>query len=264
MHVAIIARTAKRRGGTETYLFDLVRGFRAAGHTVDVLAAADSWKSPAREAGAAVLVYPISLAPASVRPWLFRAVLGLSFRRTRYDLTISLARVDGHDLAICGGTHRGFLQATGRLAKLRDRSEIALEERCYRESAMNIAHSRRMAAELQDLYRVPDDRVQVVYPPVDTSVFRPATPEKRRALRAQLGLADHRTTLVFPSNSHDRKGLPLLLEALAALPRDDFELLVAGSKADSTAPASNVRYLGYVHNMAELYQAADATVLPAR
>jgi glycosyltransferase involved in cell wall biosynthesis len=264
MRVAIVARTAKRRGGTETYLFDLVRGFTAAGHAVDVFAASDSWRSAARAAGAAVLVYPIALVPASIRPWAFRAALGVSFRRDRYDLTISLARVNGHDLAICGGTHRGFLQATGQRPSWRDRSEIALEERCYRESAVNVAHSRRMGRELIELYGVSPDRLRVVYPPVDTSVYRPATPDIRQALKRRFGFSPRRTTLLFPSNSHDRKGLPLLLDALAGLPADDYELVVAGSKADSHESPANVRYLGFVGAMVELYQAADATVLPAR
>ena len=164
MQVALIARTAKRKGGTETYLFDLVRGFRQGGHAVDVFTAVDGKRSAAREAGATVHVSPVSLVPSAIRPWIFRAALRTRFDRHRYDLTISLARLNGQDLAICGGTHRGYLQATGRTAGLRDRSEIALEERCYRESGLLVAHSTRMRQELIELYGMPPAKVQVIHP----------------------------------------------------------------------------------------------------
>ena len=264
MRVAIVARTAKRRGGTETYLFDLVRGFRAAGHTVDVFAGADSRDSPARAAGATMRVWPLGLVPTTIRPWALRAAIGAALRREAYDLTISLARVNGQHLAICGGTHRGCLLATKQPLGLRDRSEIALEERCYRESEMNVAHSRRMADELIELYGVAPQRVCVVYPPVDSSVFHPTAQDRRQELKRQFGFSPDVTTILFPSTSHVRKGLPLLAEAFAGLPAGQFELAVAGSKPSGAAGEANVKYLGFVRNMAELYHAADATALPAQ
>jgi glycosyltransferase involved in cell wall biosynthesis len=263
MRVAIVARTAKRRGGTETYLFDLVRGFRRAAHSIDVFTANDSKDSPARAAGAAVHVSPLRLVPASIRPWVFRAALSAPLRRERHDLVISLARVNGGDIAICGGTHRGYLRALGRRWNWRDRSEIALEERCYRESGMIVAHSRRLRDELLELYSLPSEKVRVIHPPIDTSVYH-ATPGVARAeYKRQFGLDPQRTTLLFPSTGHARKGLPLLLDALATLPDREFELAVAGSPASHFRAPSNVKYLGFINNMADLYRAADLTVLPA-
>lgn len=264
MQIAIVARTAKHKGGTETYLFDLVRGFRAAGHDVDVYTAADSKQSAAAKAGAKVHVSPLALVPSSIRPWVFRAALHGRFDRRRYDLTISLARVNGQDLAICGGTHLGYLQAMGRKPTLRDRSEIALEERCYRESSQIVAHSSRMRDELLELYRVPPDKVIVIHPPIDADVYHPGNPANRLAGKRRFGLSPQRTLLLFPSTGHERKGLGLLLDALADLPADQFELAVAGSDSGHFRRLPNVKYLGFVDNMVELYRAADVTVLPAR
>ncbi len=263
MQVAIIARTAKRKGGTETYLFDLVRGFLQAGHAVDVFTAVDGKRSAAREAGATVHVSPVSLIPSSIRPWVFRAALRTRFDRQRYDLTISLARLNGQDLAICGGTHRGFLRATGRVAGLRDRLEIALEERCYRESGVLVAHSHRMRQELLELYGIAPAKVLVIHPPVDGSVYYPAGAATRLATKLPFGLSADRTTLLFPSTGHERKGLPLLLDTLASLPVAEFELAVAGSDSGKFRQLENVKYLGFIERMADLYRAVDFTILPA-
>lgn len=262
MNIAIVARTAKHKGGTETYLFDLVRGFRAAGHAVDVFTAADSRQSPATAAGATVRVSPLALLPNAIRPWVFRAALA-RLDRSRYDLTISLARINGQDLAICGGTHLGYLRAMGRRPTLRDRSELALEERCYRESGLIVAHSGRMRDELIELYHVDPAKVIVIHPPIDADVYHPGNPANRLAGKRRFGLSPQRTTLLFPSTGHERKGLGLLLDALAELPADQFELVVAGSDSGRFRRLDNVKYLGFVDNMVELYRAADATVLPA-
>jgi glycosyltransferase involved in cell wall biosynthesis len=263
MQVAIIARTAKRKGGTETYLFDLVRGFRQAGHSVDVFTAVDGKRSAAREAGATVHVSPVGLVPSSIRPWVFRAALRTRFNRQRYDLTISLARLNGQDLAICGGTHRGYLRATGRAAGLRDRLEIALEERCYCESGLLVAHSFRMRQELIELYGVAPAKIQVIHPPVDSSVYYPSGAATLPMNKQRFGLSTGRTTLLFPSTGHQRKGLPLLLDTLASLPAAEFELAVAGSDSGKFRQLENVKYLGFIENMADLYRAVDFTILPA-
>lgn len=264
MHIAIIARTAKRKGGTETYLFDLVRGFRQAGHSVDVFTAVDGKQSAAQAAGATVHVSPVSLVPATIRPWIFRAALHARFDRRRYDLTISLARLNGQDLAICGGTHRGYLQATGRRPRLRDRLEIALEERCYRESGLIVAHSTRMQQELIELYGVPAGKIVVLHPPVDSATYHPAPlGVARSAGKAAFGLSVEKFTLLFPSTGHERKGLGVLLDTLAELPASEFELTVAGSDSGKFRRLNNVKYLGFIENMAALYRAVDTTILPA-
>ena len=59
------------------------------------------------------------------------------------------------------------------------------------------------------------------------------------------------------------KGLPLLLDAVATLPKNEYELAVAGSPGRQFRPLGNVKYLGFVREMADLYRAVDLTVLPA-
>ncbi|GAG93309.1 unnamed protein product, partial [marine sediment metagenome] len=66
-----------------------------------------------------------------------------------------------------------------------------------------------------------------------------------------------------PSTSHKRKGFLPLLTAFKQLPEDDYELLVAGDKLPVSNVPNNVRCLGFVSDMAELYASVDITVLPS-
>ena len=59
------------------------------------------------------------------------------------------------------------------------------------------------------------------------------------------------------------QGVPLLLDTLASLPTAEFELAVAGSDSGRFRRLANVKYLGFVENMADLYRAVDFTILPA-
>ncbi len=114
------------------------------------------------------------------------------------------------DLALCGGTHPGALEAAGRRARRSDAWQIDLERRVYANARAIVAHSDLMSRELQRFYGVPAERIRVLYPPVDTTRFRPSTDDERAATRRQFGLPDDRAIFVFSSTSHERKGYALL------------------------------------------------------
>jgi glycosyltransferase involved in cell wall biosynthesis len=174
------------------------------------------------------------------------------------NVLIGCNRVDSSDIAICGGTHIGFLRATGRREKRSDTRQIALEKRQYRDSQVIVAHSDMMRDELKSLYGIDESRIRVLYPPVDEARFSPVATETRAQLRKQFGFADHETVLLFPSSSHERKGLPLIEAALreSALP---VVVAVAGRAPERTT--DKLRYIGYARNIEDCYRAADFTVL---
>ncbi len=75
------------------------------------------------------------------------------------------------------------------------------------------------------------DRLVVVPNGLDLARFRISAREREgRALREALGLRGERLLLSFPGRDPRRKGLPLLLEALATLERLPWTLLVAGPR----------------------------------
>ncbi len=106
---------------------------------------------------------------------------------------------------------------------------------------------------------------------VDTGVFRP---QDRAAARAGLGLAaDERVLLVVARQfASERKGADLLAEALRVLRErvsDEVRLVVAGEgggglRERAPYPVIELGHVGSEAELAQVYSAADALVLPTR
>jgi glycosyltransferase involved in cell wall biosynthesis len=115
--------------------------------------------------------------------------------------------------------------------------------------------------------------VTVIPNGVDLDRFRPPTVDERARARAGLGVGDETDVVVFIGHEFDRKGLPLVLDALADPGLTDVELVVIGGTPDEVrhgerlathrGVASRVRFLGIRSDPAPLLWAADAFVLPS-
>ena len=261
MRVGVSASRLDLRGGMERYALTLVGGLADLGAEVVVFCRRADAGLP--EAGRIRDVRRLGEGW-----WLPGKFRDLRFSR-RLDREISGAGLDAHvgccllehpDIAACGGTHRGYLKALGKKPDWFDRRKIGLEERQYANARLIVAHSELMREELVSLYGVGEERIRLLYPPVDAGRFRPAAAGERRRLRREFGFPDDRKVFVLVSGGHARKGLPFL--------RSFFEktslpvlLAVAGREA---APGRNVMSLGYSRSVERLYQAADAAVLASR
>lgn len=250
----------RHSGGIERYLLTLVDALHARGmrptvvaHRFDHAIAEYGWVDP-------VLIRTWGLGGALRDLWFDRCLRRLKARRGWYPL-IALSQTAASDIAICGGTHPGFLEAMGREPRWKDRLATALERHHFGNAAIVVAHSKLMAAQLQRFYGIGADKVQVLYPPVDTQRFSPVSAAQRRALRERLGLPADRAVFLLASTGHARKGLDLLVQALghSELP---VLLVVAGRPTGIAAP--NLRYLGYRNDMEDVYRAADCTVMASR
>jgi glycosyltransferase involved in cell wall biosynthesis len=251
-----------RGGGMERYLTDLLGGFAASGvATRVVVGRAD--RRIAEELGAEVVELPGAFKPRLVAKLVFYRRARRWLREHAGEPTLGLARVPGAQVMVCGGNHLGYLRARGRRGGLADRLELHLERRAYAEARLVVVHSEMMRRELQELYGIPAGKLVQLYPPVDTRRFRRFSRDERAALRRRFGFDDRRARLLFPSGSHRRKGLDLLVAAVALLPRDGCEIIVAGARPPSSL-AGAVRHVGRIEAMEELYAACDATVLPSR
>ncbi|WP_321791921.1 glycosyltransferase family 4 protein [Caballeronia sp. J97] len=259
MRIGISANALKHSGGLERYAMDLVRGLAAAGF--------EGGRKPAFFARKIDMSLPesrlvephrikVSFLPGKLRDAYFSWALKRARKKVKVDVLIGCNRVERSEIAICGGTHIGFLRATGRREKRSDTRQIALERRQYAQAKVVVAHSDMMRNELRALYGVDDRKIRVLYPPVDGARFSPVDAAARARLREQFGFASDETVLLFPSSSHERKGLPLIAKALAGM---NVVIAVAGRAPERPAP--NVRYLGYAKNIEDAYRAADFTIL---
>jgi len=251
-----------RGGGMERYLTDLLRGFAEASVGTRVVAGrADRRMSD--ELGTEVVLFPAAFKPRLAAKLVFYLRVRRWLRQHAGEPTLGIARVPGAQVMVCGGNHAGYLRARGRRGGFADRLELHMERRAYAEARLIVAHSEMMRRELHELYGIPDEKLVRLYPPVDTQCFRRFSGDERAALRRRFGFDGSRARLLFPSGSHRRKGLDLLVEAVGLLPKDRCEIIVAGSRAPS-GPAGLVRHVGRIEAMEELYAACDATVLPSR
>jgi glycosyltransferase involved in cell wall biosynthesis len=96
---------------------------------------------------------------------------------------------------------------------------------------------------------------------VDGARFSPVDVPARAALRASYGFGEHETVLLFPSSSHDRKGLPLIQAVVEAL---DLPVVVAVAGRAPERESARVRYIGYVKDLENAYRAADYTILASK
>lgn len=119
--------------------------------------------------------------------------------------------------------------------------------------------------------------IHTAYYGIDPTVFRPADPGARAAIRARFGWAADRPKVAFVGALGDRrKGFDTLFTAWSLLCRDpswDADLIVAGSGAEVPAwrtraaeagLAERIGFLGFVQGPADLYRACDAHCLPSR
>jgi len=264
MQLSIVHHALISGGGMERYLGDLANGLVAAGDEVTVAAQVID-ADLARALGVRTVELPVpGHLPRIVAKVVFarRAERWVRAQVAAGIAVITLARVGGATMAVSGGTHRGHLARRVRPGDLGDWLELRREQRTYATARLVLAHSELLKRELLERYALPAGKVTVLYPPVDTSRFRPTTSGQRAEWRVKFGL-DDRKQLLFPSGSHRRKGLDLLLAAVAVLPRDEYAVVVAGAKPPRGMP-DFVRYVGQVQAMEELYAACDATVMPSR
>ncbi|MDO4878628.1 MAG: glycosyltransferase family 4 protein [Neisseria sp.] len=253
-NTAISINVFRGGGGMESYTFDLVGQMAAQGREITVYAAKFDTALPVYRHIKPVLVNQ-KIIPKKLRPFFFARQLDRVRRADEYLIACNPA--DHADVFICGGNHLGYLQAMGRKPNLIDRLAIRRNRSNYATAKTIMAHSEIMKRELTGLYQIPAEKIHTVYPPADTGRFFPL-PDTTAAARRRHGWHEDETVFLFPSTGHKRKGLDLLAEFFeqTQLP---VRLAVAGSPLPR--PMKNVQELGFCDNMAELYRAADYTIM---
>lgn len=262
MRVAIIHHQYAKKGGMETYMLDLIKGFVACEDQVTII----TYRVDPALAKSQVLCHVEKKniwLPGVWRKFCFMSYVNNFFSSKEYDLSLSLTRTASQHAVICGGTHLGYLNYLQKRSGINDKIETYFERKSYRTSPHIIAHSSMLRDELISLYDANPEKIRLIYPPVNTSVFNSTFREKRSVYMKNFALKANKINLLFPSTGHKRKGWYELVQAMQMLPEEQFELVVVGSKIDKKQVSSNIRSLGFVHNMAELYAAADFTILPS-
>lgn len=262
MDILLTHTNLTRGGGAETYLLNLVHGFCAAGDRVHLVLAKRDPGLVLPE-NCTVEMVRAGWVPQKLRAWYLDGQFKKRVAARPGWASVSLARNSGHDVAINGGTHLGFLRAMQRRPSWGDRVQVAVERRAYGSVGRIVAHSRLVATELREDYGVAESKIAVIYPAVDRNRFRLDLRERRNEFRARWKLPADRKLVLFPSTGHERKGLPLVAAAMKRLPVGRYALVVAGRAAPKLAEGVEVVSLGFVDAMEQVFAACDVTVLPS-
>ena len=260
MKIGISCHALKESGGIERYAMDLVHGLHR--RAIKPVYFAKKFDTTLPHFGwIEACKIGVRWLPQKLRDPYFSWRLQKLKHTFGVDTLISCNRVSASDIAICGGTHLGFLRAMGRRAKWTDRIQIHLEKQQYANARAIIAHSQLMMDDLQSDYQIPPEKITLIYPPVDTERFQLASGEQRRALRQQFEFPPGVIVFLFASSSHERKGFPLLAEFFSntKLP---VMLAVVGRPISVKSP--KIRYLGFRKDIEACYQAADFTILASQ
>lgn len=240
-------------GGMERYIIDLVNGLHQ--ESIEPIVYSTKFNKLLKEYQ---FIKPVKV-NLSFIPKLLRNLFLLSlFHRVKGDEVSITTIYTLADILICGGNHKGYIEAIKKRATLSDKFKVRNEHKALSHAKLVIAHSKMMRHELVELYNVDNNKITVVYPPVDVNRFTlPQSNQIRKELRKKFGFDDNEIIYLFPSTGHSRKGFDLLKQYFeqSNLP---IRLAVAGTPVTES---KNVTSLGYCKNMPELYQAADYTIM---
>jgi glycosyltransferase involved in cell wall biosynthesis len=163
---------------------------------------------------------------------------------------------------------RGFLRG------LAHRAAAMMEPAIYRRVRHVIAPSQGLVGELGQTYPVTKAKIRVLPNSVDVDRLQPPGPAEREKLRQSRGYYPGDLVLVFVALGHfERKGLPLILEAMTEAGGGFLKLVVVGgepgslaeyrARAQAAGVAGRVRFAGIERDLRPHYWAADAFILPS-
>lgn len=202
--------------------------------------------------------------PKPLRLLYFNWRLPKILSRLQFDLSLSLGRTVSGQMVLCPGNHKGYLKAIGRkVMRPNDLINHWLDVRAYRKNRLILAASKMMIEEMAAYYKVPEEKMELLYPPLNTSEFIYTQHTDKAALREKYNLPLDQKIFLFVSVGHKRKGFALLRKVFGELTGHPFLLLIAGATVPEGKLLPNIRQLGFVRQMKEIYQAVDFTVHPA-
>ena len=151
----------------------------------------------------------------------------------------------------------------------RDKVRLALDRLTNRFSTHICAVSASIVEFLVKNERIPRERISLVHNAIDLRRFTPA-PARRAELRRAWQLPPEAKVIAGIGRLHYQKNFPLFLEIAAAIgdSHPGALFVIAGTGPEERAlrekAGANVRFLGFVADTTQLYDAADLLLMPSR
>ncbi|OGP94749.1 MAG: hypothetical protein A2157_05655, partial [Deltaproteobacteria bacterium RBG_16_47_11] len=162
----------------------------------------------------------------------------------------------------------------GRVFNLKQWVSGYIEDRPYKKGDYSriVAISDMVKEDIIQRYKVPEDRIALIYNGVDVNRFHPMNRQYRKAIRKMYGFEDEKVIL-FVSNNFRMKGLGFLIRALAQVKGEGcfpLKLLILGRDhqkpyhrlAKKLGLSKEMVFAGTTEEPQKYYGAADLLVHP--
>lgn len=283
MDIALVFPGCHRRGGVERLVYEAARHFSK---LHDVTVYAGEFEDQGLELVRKHRVQ-MPVVPRAARAAVFARATRKLLDRHRHDHVISFGVGDvDADVLWVNSVHRAWLERTDVSSFDRLRSSplrrylprhqvlLAMERRYFTRprNSLAIVVADRVAADIERLYGFPRERTVTVHNGFDPDEFNPALASAHRHVRAELGIPEEAIVLLLAANELARKGLPVLLEAVATVGDPRLHVLLVGR----TTPTPYMRrvmdlelserfhYGGSRSDMGRIYATSDMLVLPTK
>jgi glycosyltransferase involved in cell wall biosynthesis len=144
----------------------------------------------------------------------------------------------------------------------------------FRSAQRVVVPSRGLQQELRSDLRLPEAKIEVIPNPISIQSLECPASFHREAFRSSLQIQLTDVVCVFCALGHfERKGLPLLLEALRSPALNSIQLVVVGgepdlikayrTRASQLRVDSKVRFVGFQQDARPYLWSADAFILPS-
>jgi len=274
------------RGGAERYLVDLCSRMVDEGFEVHVYA--EHWE----QADSKTYFHKVRTIPLSkgVRLFSFAIRASRKIENGNYDVTLGVGNTLKADiLQPHGGVHWAWfwrslraydhplswtIKFLGRMLSPKQWINGWIEDAPYRRKNFSkvIAISDMVKQDIMRWYKIPENRIVVIYNGVDTERFHPRNRQYREEVRNRHGIGDE-FVILFVSNNFRMKGLDCLIRALAEIKKGDsplFKLLILGRDRQSAylrlareiGISEEVIFAGSTNEPEKYYGAADLLVHP--
>jgi UDP-glucose:(heptosyl)LPS alpha-1,3-glucosyltransferase len=279
--VAIIRQKYNPSGGAERFVSRAIDALRVNGQ-VDLWLLARDWLDIPG-------IQLVRLAPfyvgRTLRDWTFCRAVCRYLASQRFDLVQSHERIPCCDIYRAGdGVHRewllqcsrrfGWLRRLGQILSPYHRYILRAEERTFGNPELEcvICISEMVKEEVQRHYRVPDEKIEVIYPGVDLEFFHPDLRAVHCApVRASLGIPEEALTLIYVGSGFERKGVDLALRAVAQSGQRCHLLVLGRDKraaryhrlAAQLGLGERTHFLGAQGEVRPYYAAADISIMPS-
>ena len=281
MKIAIIRQKFVNYGGAEQFVSGYTRYLAEMGHEVHIFA--NQW-TPSHHPNVKIHSVRAFTRNSFLRVLSFAwfALQAISFKS--YDIVQSHERIWHQDIYRAGdGCHREWLERRSSYLpffkrfflkfNLFHQLILRLEKRIFEKGECKkiIAISEMVKRNILKHYRLPEDRVKVVYNGVQLDRFDPSNKKYfYDEVRQQLRISDQEVMILFVGSGFERKGLEYLIKSIQYVKEKNWRLVLVGKgnwgkylKFTTKNKQEKITCLEPIDEIEKLYAAADFFILPS-